>query len=306
MRHRHHRVGRRGRLRSGPRADHHPDHLRHAGRWPEHPLAGRHPGPGSPDEQLQVVRGARICTREQAQQDHLGQPDPEDRHHHGRQIVSGHAPGAGRPRHRRAGRRRHRHPPVQNRHDLAARSGRRAQFRPGPRRDPGGRRKAPDPRVRLEGRAVQPAGRPASARGRQVRRHRRVAQQEHRRPRRLAAAGHLRAEPGADRPRHRQPHFPLLRRPPGRAARERTDRLPGSEGTGAEKRQRETQSGNRPHPVLLLGLPAQFVNESAGRLARAGRHRLPLHGAVDGPRNLDLHPHGRRGRHLGGAGAVHQ
>jgi indolepyruvate ferredoxin oxidoreductase len=43
------------------------------------------------------------------------------------------APGAGRPRHRRAGRCRHRHSPVQNRHDLAARGRRCPRFRQGSR-----------------------------------------------------------------------------------------------------------------------------------------------------------------------------
>ena len=41
-------------------------------------------------------------------------------------------------------------------------------------------------------------------------------------------------------------------------------------------------------PVLLLGLPAQHVDESAGRLACAGGHRLPLHGVVDGARHDGL------------------
>jgi hypothetical protein len=65
------------------------------------------------------------------------------------------------------------------------------EFAQGPGRNPGGRRKAPDPRIRAEGRAVQPAGRRASARGRQVRRHRRMEQQAPQRPRRLAAARDL-------------------------------------------------------------------------------------------------------------------
>ena len=54
---------------------------------PEHPLAGHRAGHGSADEQLQVVRGAGLCARQQAQQDHLGQPAAEDRHHHRRQIA---------------------------------------------------------------------------------------------------------------------------------------------------------------------------------------------------------------------------
>ena len=37
-----------------------------------------------------------------------------------------------------------------------------------------------------------------------------------------------------------------------------------------------------------------------------GRHRLPLHGELDGPRHRDLHPDGRRRRDLGRPGAVLQ
>ncbi len=59
------------------------------------------------------------------------------------------------------------------------------------RRDPGGGRKAPDPRIRAEGRTLQPQRRRASARGRQVRRHGRVEQPEGYGTRRLAAAGHV-------------------------------------------------------------------------------------------------------------------
>jgi hypothetical protein len=39
-----------------------------------------------------------------------------------------------------------------------------------------------------------------------------------------------------------------------------------------------------PGPGLLLGLPAQHLDRAARGLARLCRHRLPLHGAVDGPR----------------------
>ena len=58
--------------------------------------------------------------------------------------------------------------------------------------------------------------------------------------------------------------------------------------------------------ALLLGLPAQHLDRGARGFARAGRHRLPLHGDVDEPRHRHLHPHGRRGRDLGRAGRVHR
>ena len=58
--------------------------------------------------------------------------------------------------------------------------------------------------------------------------------------------------------------------------------------------------------VFLLGLPAQHLDRGAGRHARLCGHRLPLHGAVDGPLDLGLHPDGRRGRQLDRRGAVLQ
>ena len=51
--------------------------------------------------------------------------------------------------------------------------------------------------------------------------------------------------------------------------------------------------------VLLRRLPAQHLDQSARRLARAGRHRLPLHGELDGPRHRGPDPDGRRRRRLG-------
>ena len=60
----------------------------------------------------------------------------------------------------------------------------------------------------------------------------------------------------------------------------------------------------RPHSLFLLRLPAQLLHRGAGGLARLRRHRLPLHGAVDGPLDARLHPDGRRGRQLDRRGAV--
>ena len=51
-------------------------------------------------------------------------------------------------------------------------------------------------------------------------------------------------------------------------------------------------------PYFCSGCPAQFVHRRAGGHARLCRHRLPLHGAVDGSRDLGLHSYGRRGREL--------
>ena len=77
-----------------------------------------------------------------------------------------------------------------------------------------------------------------------------------------------------------------------------------AEGISAHRRR---DPGRRAtHSLFLLRLPAQFVDRGAGGHARLCRHRLPLHGAVDGPLDARLHPHGRRGRQLGRRGAVLQ
>ena len=82
----------------------------------------------------------------------------------------------------------------------------------------------------------------------------------------------------------------------------RARRLDQREGSGA----REAAHHARAHPVLLLGLPAQHVDQRARRQPRAGRHRLPRDGDLDGPRDDDLHAHGRRRRAVDRPGAVHR
>ena len=70
--------------------------------------------------------------------------------------------------------------------------------------------------------------------------------------------------------------------------------------------QPETRRGRHPHPLFLPRLPAQLLDRRAGGLARLRRHRLPLHGALDGPLDRRLHPDGRRGHQLDRRGAVLQ
>ena len=64
--------------------------------------------------------------------------------------------------------------------------------------------------------------------------------------------------------------------------------------------------GRHPHPLLLPRLPAQLVDRRAAGLARLRRHRLPLHGALDGPLHRRVHPDGRGGHQLDRRGAVLQ
>ena len=114
----------------------------------------------------------------------------------------------------------------------------------------------------------------------------------HDRPRRLAIARRRRADPGDDRPRHRQPHRAFLylrahRGPP---------RLPAGQGSIAGA----PRIPGRPRADLLLRLPAQYLHPRARGQPRAGRHRLPLHGHLDaGTPHRHLHPHGRRRRAVG-------
>ena len=79
-------------------------------------------------------------------------------------------------------------------------------------------------------------------------------------------------------------------------------RAPEGSAAGARRDHRHRHA----HSVFLLGLSAQFVDRGAQGHARLCRHRLPLHGAVDGPRHIWLYADGRRGRQLGRRGAVLQ
>ncbi|KAH2823835.1 hypothetical protein KXV85_001367, partial [Aspergillus fumigatus] len=65
----------------------------------------------------------------------------------------------------------------------------------------------------------------------------------------------------------------------------------------AGPRERPDQAGA--HALLLLGLPAQHLDPSAGGQPRHGRYRLPRHGPehADPPHRPDL-AYGRRGREL--------
>ncbi len=111
--------------------------------------------------------------------------------------------------------------------------------------------------------------------------------------RRAAAVAADRARRALDRAP--LPGQPRARRPPAARAR-----LHAARAAGQRRRQRQARA------VLLRRLPAQHQHAGARGLARAGRHRLPLHGLVDGPRHAGPDPDGRRGRRLGQPLDVHQ
>ena len=153
-------------------------------RWPDPPLL-RKPGCSTTSS---TPRWPIAAPTSSTGSSSIAQPAP--RHHHRRQVLSRRAPGARRSRHRRRAGRRDRHPPLQGRHGLAARTRRRAPLRRGAGRNPGGRGKAPADRIPVQGRALQLARGCAPARDRQVRRKRRMG------GRQLAAAGDRRTVAG--------------------------------------------------------------------------------------------------------------
>ncbi len=249
-----------------------------------HP-AGRHvPRHGGAPPRLQARRHARLHPRQQAQPDHhLGRPQRQDRRHHHRQGLSRRAPGARRARHRRGALQRPWTAHLQGRLPVADQQA-------GPR----GICAGPRPHHRRRGEAL--ADRGPGARG--ALRHRQPAD----RRRQEGRAGQL-AVPGQGRARSERSRD-LHRRTTAQGRAQRTDRRPRCAPEGSAARARGDAGCRGAHAVFLLRLPAQFIDRGAGRLARLRRHRLPLHGAMDGPLDSRLHPHGRRGRQLDRRGAV--
>ncbi len=118
------------------------------------------------------------------------------------------------------------------------------------------------------------------------------------RERAVAVPRQVRARPDRHRHQARRAADPHRRR---RRHQDGGRRIEAPEGQPADHGR-----GRHPHPLFLPRLPAQFIDRGAGRLARLRRHRLPLHGALDGPLDRGLHPDGRRGQQLDRRGAVLQ
>ncbi len=71
------------------------------------------------------------------------------------------------------------------------------------------------------------------------------------------------------------------------------DGHPAGQGAGDAGARARWRQGSGPPALVLLGLPAQHQHQGARGFPRDGRHRLPLHGHLDGPRHHRLHADGR-------------
>ena len=131
-----------GRHRPASHRDRAADRLHPAGRRAEHPLARSAARAGSAAARLQVVCGARLRAREQARPHRDRFAERALRDHDRRQGVPGRAPGADRPRPRRRNLRADRHPALQGRLRVAARSAGRAGVRARPTKSSSWRKSA--------------------------------------------------------------------------------------------------------------------------------------------------------------------
>ncbi len=177
-----------------------------------------------------------------------------------RQELARPAAGADDARAHRRRARRPRRPAAARRDALAARARRRGPLRRGTRRDRRRRGEARVPRDPDQGAALRPPGR--ARRARQDRSRRGTAVRRPRRP----------------RPRRRRDRAG----PPAARAARRGVPERGRVGRASSRRphaHRPADRGGEPHAVLLLGLPAQHLDDVGARgLAGRGGHRLPHHG----------------------------
>ncbi len=140
-----------------------------------------------------------------------------------------------------------------------------------PRQDPRGRGKTRPDRAAVEGNPVR-QGRGAGSGG------------QARRGRKDPVSLQRCARSQRDRDRNRAP---------AAGARNRSATGHARGGAGASGSPRAGTAGHGPHALFLFRLSAQHRHARPRGVPRAGRHRLPLHGAMDGSQHRGLHADGR-------------
>ena len=277
-----------------------PDRLHPAAGRPEHPLARRHPRAGSAPARLEGLRRARLRARQRPRSHRLGfaptrdwassPPASPSATPCRRSPISASTKSAARDIGLRV---------YKVAMSLAARAAGRAALRRGPGRDPGGRGKAPADRVPDQGRALQLEAKACA--------------------RRAWSASSTTTANGAA-PRASPPAPGCCPRTTSTRRRSSRGRSPapcearhGSQLWASQFRERlafldfkekalaKPRVTTDPPALLLLRLPAQHLHARARGQPRHRRHRLPLHGGVDGPQHRDLHAHGRARARRGSA-----
>ena len=273
------------RRRPAPPEDRHARRLRHAGGRPQHPPR-RHPGrPGGAPARLQALRRRSLCPREQNRPPRPRRRQGPHRHRLLGKVVARHRPRPRPPRHRRRGGAAPRDHHLQGRHGLAPRHGELPRVVARPRAHHRRRGEAQAHRGADQGGDLRRPPRPPGHR----------LEEREGRDGLLGQAG---ARPGQDRP------HPRLAPGPGRSRDRRAPRPP--HGARRRRPRRQRRGDRHPQALVLLGLPAQHLDPAPRGRPRLCRHRVSLHGPLDGPRHRGIHPHGRRGRQLDRRGALLQ
>jgi hypothetical protein len=249
----------------------------------QHPVGRPLDRAGGTAPALQALRGGGLRGRQRHRPADAWQTRREDRFRRGGQELARPSLGARCARHRRGGGRTPRRHHLQGGPDMAARHegvqglgrgagadrrrGGKAQADRGAGQGSDLRRPARAARLRLQGRAG-----------------------------RCPVPAALFARPHGNRAEAR-PY------PDRGGARHRQDGGGHGPGGGGAPRQQRAGTGDA-HALFLLGLSAQHLDQGARGRGRGRRHRLSLHGEMDGPLDRGLYPYGRRGRQLDRRGAV--